>query len=192
MEEIVRWPTADVDTFAEYQLEVGDIVLGMDRPIIENGVRVAVVTQSDVPSLLLQRVARIRPGEELLRDFVLRILSGNSFSDYLAPIFTGISVPHLSPEQIKGFKLALPSLAEQKEIVEHLRLSVGDIQSAMDRALNQIDLLHEYRTRLIADVVTGKLDVREAAAALPEIDPLATEDTLDDTHTVPEVLPIGQ
>ena len=60
-------------------------------------------------------------------------------------------------------------------------MSVGDIQSAMDRALNQIDLLHEFRTRLIADVVTGKLDVRKAAAALPEIDPLAAEDTPDGT-----------
>ena len=44
-------------------------------------------------------------------------------------------------------------------------------------------MLQEYRTRLIADVVTGKLDVREAAAALPEADPLAAEDTLD-TDTV--------
>ena len=38
----------------------------------------------------------------------------------------------------------------------------------------------EYRTRLIADVVTGKLDVREAAAGLPEVDPLAAEDDPDD------------
>ena len=45
----------------------------------------------------------------------------------------------------------------------------------------------EYRTRLIADVVTGKLDVRAAADALPEVDPLAAEDTLDDTlDTDPE------
>ena len=41
--------------------------------------------------------------------------------------------------------------------------------------------LSEYRTRLIADVVTGKFDVREAAAALPETDPLAAEDDLDET-----------
>ena len=41
-------------------------------------------------------------------------------------------------------------------------------------------LLNEYRTRLIADVVTGKLDVREAAAELPEVDSLA-EDDLDGT-----------
>ena len=42
------------------------------------------------------------------------------------------------------------------------------IDAAIDRARRQIELLREYRTRLIADVVTGKLDVREAAASLPE------------------------
>ena len=47
--------------------------------------------------------------------------------------------------------------------------------------------LHEYRTRLIADVVTGKLDVRKAAAALPEIDPLAADDNLDGTLNTDDV-----
>ena len=42
------------------------------------------------------------------------------------------------------------------------------IDDAITRARRQIELLREYRTRLIADVVTGKLDVREAAASLPE------------------------
>ena len=50
----------------------------------------------------------------------------------------------------------------------------------MMKQLRRIDLIHEYRTRLIADVVTGKLDVREAAAALPEVDPLAADDAVDD------------
>ena len=57
----------------------------------------------------------------------------------------------------------------------------------MRQTEQEIDLLHEYRTRLMADVVTGKLDVREAAAALPEVDPLAAEDTPDaarDTNAV--------
>ena len=42
------------------------------------------------------------------------------------------------------------------------------IDAAISRARRQIELLREYRTRLIADVVTGKLDVRETAANLPE------------------------
>ena len=42
------------------------------------------------------------------------------------------------------------------------------IDDAIGRARRRIELLREYRTRLIADVVNGKLDVREAAANLPE------------------------
>ena len=55
-----------------------------------------------------------------------------------------------------------------------------DTDHVINQTRRQIDLLREYRTRLTADVVTGKLDVREAAAALPEVGPLAAEDTLDD------------
>jgi type I restriction enzyme S subunit len=42
------------------------------------------------------------------------------------------------------------------------------LTSSVAQATREISLLREYRTRLIADVVTGKLDVREAAASLPE------------------------
>ena len=165
---MVRWSAADYEKFADYQLRTGDIVLGMDRPIIQGGVRVAMIKELDVPSLLLQRVARIRPREELRANFLLLLLAGKCFSDYLSPIFTGISVPHLSPEQIKSFRLALPSVDDQEQIVEKLALDTTAIRSAMERTHREISLLREYRTRLIADVVTGKLDVREAAASLPD------------------------
>ena len=177
-DKVVRWPVSGVDGFAEYRMRVGDIVVGMDRPIIRGGTRVAVLTTSDVPSLLLQRVARIRVGVGLVRDFALALLGGKSFSDYLAPIFTGISVPHLSPDQIKCFRFALPSAVEQGAIMEHVKSRTDGNQSAIAGATRQIRLLREYRTLLIADVVTGKIDVRGAVAALPDIDPLAAEDTL--------------
>ena len=50
----------------------------------------------------------------------------------------------------------------------YLDHATADIDTAIDRARCQINLLQEYRTCLIADVVTGKLDVREATALLPE------------------------
>ena len=168
-DDVVRWPADDVATFSEFSIGVGDIILGMDRPIIGNGIRVAVASKSDVPSLLLQRVACIRPHpESLVREFAFLILSSKNFVNYLSPIFTGISVPHLSPQQIKEFWISVPNIAEQKVIITHLTSRLSAIQSATERTQRQIDLLHEYRARLIADVVTGKLDVRAAAAALPE------------------------
>ena len=49
------------------------------------------------------------------------------------------------------------------------------MEDTVARTKRQMELLGEYRTRLIADVVTGKIDVREAAASLPEVDPLEME-----------------
>ena len=44
----------------------------------------------------------------------------------------------------------------------------GNLTTAISHLEHEIELLREYRTRLVADVVTGKLDVRETAARLPE------------------------
>ena len=64
--------------------------------------------------------------------------------------------------------------------MRYLDESTADIDAAIGRANREVGLLNEYRTRLVADVVTGKLDVREAAAGLPDVDPLDAEDELDD------------
>ena len=61
-----------------------------------------------------------------------------------------------------------PPVAEQTAIVRYLDNETSDIDAAIARTHRQIELIEEYRTRLIADVVTGKLDVREAAAGLPD------------------------
>ena len=171
----VRWERTASDGLDPFALEVGDIILGMDRPIIASGVRAARVEAKDVPSLLLQRVARLRPTERLDGSFLLLLLRGKPFADYIAPIFTGISVPHLSPEQIMGFKVMLPPKHEQKEIVRHAERETAALSTAITRTEREIALMQEYRTRLTADVVTGKLDVRPAAAKLSASEPAAGE-----------------
>ncbi|MCK6511057.1 NADAR domain-containing protein [Myxococcota bacterium] len=165
----VRWERAYNDGLDVFCLEVGDIILGMDRPIIASGVRAAQVEAKDVPSLLLQRVARIRPTERLDNSFLLMLLRGKLFAYYIAPIFTGISVPHLSPEQILNFKIVLPPKSEQSEIVRYVEAETVSLNTAIARIEREIALLQEYRTRLVSDVVTGKWDVREAAKHVREI-----------------------
>ncbi len=80
----------------------------------------------------------------------------------------------LYTDDLFDIRLPVPSFIEQSAIVEHLDKTTADIDAAIGRARHQIELLREYRTRLIADVVTGKLDVREAAANLPERDDIST------------------
>ena len=84
---------------------------------------------------------------------------------------------NLNVDRIGSRQIALPPLPEQIAIVAYLDKATSDIDTAISRTRCQIELLQEYRTRLIADVVTGKIDVREAAAGLPdEADELGAAD----------------
>ena len=91
---------------------------------------------------------------------------------------------NLNVDRIGSRKLALPPLIEQAAIVQYLDKATSDIDASIDRARRQIELLQEYRTRLIADVVTGKLDVREAAAGLPV--PGEDDETIDESRPLAE------
>ena len=90
---------------------------------------------------------------------------------------------NLNVDRIGSRKIPFPPFSEQASIVGHIDKATADIDAAVVRTRRQIDLMEEYRTRLIADVVTGKLDVREAAAQLP--------DEPDDQDQLQENGPLG-
>ena len=91
------------------------------------------------------------------------------------------TIAHLTGDKFRAHRFPFPTFSEQTAIVHFLDHTTTGIDHTISRTQRQIDLLSEYRTRLISDVVTGKLDVREAATALPEVDPLETEDDSADT-----------
>jgi hypothetical protein len=68
-------------------------------------------------------------------------------------------------------RILAPTLPEQTAIVEYVDAQTARLDAAIAAARREIELLREYRERLIADVVTGKMDVREVAAQLPEEPP---------------------
>ena len=86
---------------------------------------------------------------------------------------------NLNIERIDSKAIAIAPINEQRLIVRQIETSTAELNTATNQAKREIDLLREYRTRLTADVVTGKLDVRGAATGLPEIDPMPAEDNLD-------------
>jgi type I restriction enzyme S subunit len=96
------------------------------------------------------------------------------------------TMPKISQRHIRGWRVMRPPLDEQERICSYIVDATERIDSAIGRAGEEIELLTEYRTRLTADVVTGKLDLREAAAKLPEVDPLAADDDPDTLNTESE------
>ncbi|HDZ8896448.1 TPA: restriction endonuclease subunit S [Aeromonas dhakensis] len=159
-DDVVYWDSEDCSHLDDYYLERGDIVFGMDRPWISSGARVAEITQHDTPCLLLQRVARIRAKANHFQSYIKLCLSSNEFRNYVEADLTGVSVPHISPDQIKGFLIRNLPYDEQVSVTNEV-LQVLEKLNAVERAaFNAIELLQERRTALISAAVTGKIDLR--------------------------------
>ncbi len=74
----------------------------------------------------------------------------------------------LYTDDFNDIRVPVPPKSEQTDIMDRLKVDLFHVTSSVDQFEREISLLREYRTRLISDVVTGKLDVREVAARLPD------------------------
>ena len=103
-------------SYEQFALRAGDIVLSLDRPIISTGLKYAVIRDSDLPCLLLQRVARLTACACLSSEFLQLWLKSDLFVGTIDPGRSN-GVPHISTKQVAGLAFALPPLAEQSRIV---------------------------------------------------------------------------
>lgn len=115
-----HWPEAEVEAVASYHVDQGDVILAMDRPWIEAGLKFAYVRPSDMPCLLVQRVARMRGTATLETDYLRHVIASPAFTAYVKSITTGVNVPHISGKDIKKFRFPLPPLPAQRRIASIL------------------------------------------------------------------------
>lgn len=92
---------------------------------------------------------------------------------------------NLNSTRYGKFPVPVPPRHEQLQIVDWVEEESKGLNAAISSLNREIDLLREYRTRLVTDVVTGKLDVREAAAQLPN-EPVNTEPVEDVEAEAPD------
>jgi type I restriction enzyme S subunit len=100
-------------------------------------------------------------------EFVYLLYLAMDNGKHLKPLYTGLRKV-ITKSTFLSAKMPLPPPPERRAIVDHVRTATRQADNAIERAEREISLLREYRTRLFADVVTGKLDVREAAEKLPD------------------------
>ena len=103
--------------------------------------------------------------------YIYYLLASDMFVAHFAPETTGVSVPHISPDQIGQFVIPIPPLPEQVEITDHVISESEKIEVLMCEAKASIELLQERRTALISAAVTGKIDVRHLAVATADATP---------------------
>ncbi len=149
-ESITRYWNSKILDYTNYLLEAGDLVIAMDGSLV--GRSYAVINDSDLPALLLQRVARIR-GITINTYYLSKIIGSPIFIDYCDKVKTVTAIPHISAKDIKEFKIPLPPLPEQQRIAE--------ILSTWDEAIQKLDALivkkQELKKGLMQQLLTGQL-----------------------------------
>ncbi|MBK8131495.1 MAG: restriction endonuclease subunit S [Gammaproteobacteria bacterium] len=121
------------------------------------------------PCLHQNHVFAVRPNQSRLEPRFLSALMGTSYARayFQSTAKQTTNLAATNKTKLGMFKVLLPGVDEQHQIIATLDEELQPVNLTTDRLNREIALLREYRTRLVADVVTGKLDVRAAAARLP-------------------------
>ncbi len=115
-------------------------------------------------------VYRPRHAEQFVGHYIDVLLRTKPYVSNIICHSTGVRASRLRlyPEEFFRLPIILPPVREQSRIVENIAAETAHLEASTIHAEREIALLREYRIRLSADVVTGKLDVREAARDLPD------------------------
>jgi type I restriction enzyme S subunit len=145
-----HWPSITSD-IARYELRDGDIVIAMDGALV--GRSYARVQASDLPALLLQRVARIR-SSSLCNDFLFFQIGSSRFADHCDSVKTSTAIPHISPGDIRNFKTLIPPTKNEQIAIATILLDLDAEISGLETRLNKA---RELKQGMMQQLLTGKI-----------------------------------
>jgi len=153
---------------------------------------IAALVPPNIQLCISQRMMVFRMKPSLCSGFIMWQLNCPHVFAQASIDIIGSTAPHVNIGRIRNFQIVIPPLEEQENIFSWISQSCSKFDFAINRAEQEISLLREYRTRLVADVVTGKLDVRPIADKLPaeieEVPPSEDPEEIgDETELEPEI-----
>lgn len=164
----------------------GDVVVAKITPCFENGKGAYLDRLESDFGFGTTELIVIRPTKAIDGAFLRFLTSTKQFLLLGEQYMTGAAGQQRIPSDfVKNYPIGLPPIDEQLEILEHIQEKSAEIDQAIIRAQREIELMREYRTRLISDVVTGQVDVRGIEVPdVAEDELLAGEDDADDADDV--------
>lgn len=179
--ENIRFMSASAtkDEVERFRLQKEDVAITKDSETRDD-IGVPGLIECSAPDLVYgYHLAILHPHKEVLKGpYLFRAIQSQGVAIQFHVGANGVTRFGLSHNAIKTILVTLPPVPEQTAIVRFLDNETEKVDTAIATDRRAIELLKEFRTRLIADVVTGKLDVHEVAARLPEEpEPKDEEDT---------------
>jgi type I restriction enzyme, S subunit len=150
-------------------LQAGDVLMTEGGDLDKLG-RGGVWNGQVSPCLHQNHVFAVRPNQSRLEPQFLSAMLGTGFARayFQSTAKQTTNLAATNKTKLGMFRVLLPGVGEQQRILAMLDEELRPVDITISRLGHEISLLREYRTRLVADVVTGKLDVRVAAARLPD------------------------
>ena len=160
----VNLPREEIGEARRARVQPGDVLLSITAYIGS----VAVIPDDIGEAYVSQHVAccRFRPGVVNPKWIGYVLLSNVGQAHGILSMYGGTK-QGLSLDDVNDYPVMLPPRAEQDSLVAHIDRRRQACDATIANLTQQIRAIREFRTRLIADVVSGKVDVREAAVRLP-------------------------
>jgi predicted nuclease of restriction endonuclease-like (RecB) superfamily len=136
------WNKDNTHDYSKYWLQTNDIVLAMDRPWIQAGLKWSCIKSHDPKALLVQRVARLRSKKTVHQKFLRCLIGSEYFSGYIQPIVTGVNVPHISAKQIGDCFVPVPPFLSQERIAAVIS-TYDDLIENNDRRITLLEKMAE-------------------------------------------------
>jgi restriction endonuclease S subunit len=146
-ENAKRLPKTISNDYPKFELSKDDVILAMDRPWIEAGLKYAWITMGDLPCLLVQRVARLRGKTGLTTKFLRYVIGSHDFTSHVKSITIGVNVPHISGRDIGRFQFCLPPLQMQERIASIL----SAYDDLIENNTRRIAILEEMARRIFEE-----------------------------------------
>ncbi len=156
--------SAKNEQIEKFELKKGDVIITKDSEEREDICVPAIVIEDLSNVLCGYHLALIRPViKNLLGNYLFRLFQSKKFNTQFIISANGITRFGISTYPLANPFITLPPLPEQLQIVQYLDKETSKISQSIEKIKKEIELLQEYRTALISEAVTGKIDVRGLA-----------------------------
>ncbi|MFN6197349.1 MAG: restriction endonuclease subunit S [Dolichospermum sp.] len=149
----------------DYILEEGDILLARSGATVG---KTFIYRKSWGKAAYAGYLIRARVSGQNNSDFIYKFLQSKFYFDWVKSIFIQATIQNISAEKYSNLFIPVPLIYEQKQIAEYLDQKTTQIDQQKAKIKEAIELLKEYRTSLITNAVTGKIDVSQIAIPSPQ------------------------
>ncbi|EPG8405669.1 restriction endonuclease subunit S [Klebsiella pneumoniae] len=144
------WPEISAD-IKQYELCAGDIVISMDGSLV--GRSFAQLSDSDLPAVLLQRVARVRTNF-VVQGFLKEWICSQFFTEHCDAVKTVTAIPHISPQDIRSFKFLMPPTNDEQKTIANILSDMNAELTALEQKLAKV---RDIKQGMMQQLLTGRI-----------------------------------